>query len=548
MCGILALLLADKADQVQQLLFDGLTVLQHRGQDAAGMATCEQGRISLHKDNGLVKDVFLEAQMLRLRGSMGIGHCRYPTAGTSSCHEAQPFYNNYPFGICCAHNGNLTNVAELRKAVKQLRYHANTESDSELLLHAFASELAKNASEELKDRSGGLSAENCFKAVKSLMRLAKGGYSVTLMINGGGIVAFRDPHGIRPLVIGTRKSQTTNSGTLDYIAASESVALDTLGFDLLRDLDPGEAIFINEETNTMVAQQCYYGEGETPALTPCLFEYVYFARPDSKMDGVGVYESRVIMGRLLAQKIQRNRDDWEDIDVVIPVPDTSRTTAIETAYSLGRPLREAFQKNRYIARTFIMPGQQNRKKTVRLKLNTIKSEFAGRNVLLVDDSIVRGTTCSEIIQMARDAGAKKVFFVSAAPAVRFPNVYGIDLPTREELIATGRNEAQIAALIGADWMVYQDLEDLVSSVKSLNPKRLDKGFDASVFDGKYVTGDIDEVYFRNEQRAQSEEVERSKRARASCSVAVGISQSVSEFDDEVLDHLYTKRHQVELGD
>eukprot|EP00930_Biecheleria_cincta_P023421 TRINITY_DN16929_c0_g1_i1.p1 TRINITY_DN16929_c0_g1~~TRINITY_DN16929_c0_g1_i1.p1 ORF type:complete len:941 (+),score=189.00 TRINITY_DN16929_c0_g1_i1:49-2871(+) len=485
MCGILALLLADPGSHANQLLFDGLTILQHRGQDAAGMATCNsKGRVHLRKENGLVKEVFTQKDMEELVGHMGVGHCRYPTAGTSTSAEAQPLYTSYPFGLSCAHNGTLTNVSELEKRCLEANRHYNTNSDSELLLQILAEELADTV-----PRNTRVEASHVFESVSRVLRATRGGYSVALMINGVGIVVFRDTHGIRPLVIGSRKSPKV-SGSLDYGAASESVALDCMGFTLERDVAPGEAIFFDSRDGTMQSQQCYYKPDEVPHLTPCIFEYVYFARPDSCIDGVCVYDSRIAMGASLARKIQRVFKEWKDIDVVIPIPDTSRTSAIETATVLGRPYREGFQKNRYIARTFIMPGQDARKKTVRLKLNTVISEFKGKNVLLVDDSIVRGTTSREIIEMAREAGAKKVFFASAAPPVRYPNLYGIDLPTREELIAAGRSDTEVAELIGADLLVYQDLRDLVSSVQQLNPEKLSFGFDASVFDGKYITGDV----------------------------------------------------------
>jgi len=487
MCGIVALLLADGDSHANQLLFDALTILQHRGQDAAGMATCDQKtkRVHLRKENGLVKEVFQQSHMEELVGNMGVGHCRYPTAGSSSSAEAQPLYTAYPFGLCCAHNGTLTNIEELKVRCQDANRHFNTTSDSELLLNILAEELTQKVPRRTK-----VTADHVFDAVENVIKTTRGGYSVALMINGVGIVVFRDIHGIRPLVVGSRQSPKG----IDYCAASESVALDCIGFKLERDVQPGEAIFVDCRDGTMTSRQCYYKPGEQPKLTTCIFEYVYFARPDSRIEGVCVYETRTAMGVALAQKIQRVCADWKDIDVVIPVPDTSRTSAIETAHTLGRPYREGFQKNRYIARTFIMPGQDVRKKTVRLKLNTVMSEFKGKNVLLVDDSIVRGTTSREIIEMAREAGAKKVFFASAAPPVRFPNLYGIDLPTREELIAYNRSDVEIAKAIGADSLVYQDLSDLVNSVKNFDPTRFSCGFDASVFDGKYVTGDVAEYW------------------------------------------------------
>lgn len=489
MCGILALLLADQSSHANQLLFDGLTILQHRGQDAAGMATStSKGKVHLRKENGLVKEVFSQKDMEDLCGHMGVGHCRYPTAGTSTSAEAQPLYTSYPFGLACAHNGTLTNVRELEERCCEANRHYNTNSDSELLLNILAEELADTV-----PRNTRVEASHVFESVSRVLRATRGGYSVALMINGVGIVVFRDIHGIRPLVVGSRKSPK-EPGATDYAAASESVALNCMGFTLDRDVAPGEAVFFDSRDGKMHTQQCYYKPHEVPHLTPCIFEYVYFARPDSYMDGVCVYESRNAMGASLARKIQRVCKDWQDIDVVIPIPDTSRTSAIETATVLGKPYREGFQKNRYIARTFIMPGQDIRKKTVRLKLNTVVSEFKGKNVLLVDDSIVRGTTSKEIIEMAREAGAKKVYFASAAPPVRYPNLYGIDLPTREELIAAGRSDTEVAKLIGADLLVYQDLRELISSVQQLNPENLSFGFDASVFDGKYITGDVAEYW------------------------------------------------------
>jgi amidophosphoribosyltransferase len=367
--------------------------------------------------------------------------------------------------------------------------HINTESDSELLLNAFAEALAQ----VMPKNGGALTADLLLKAVRLVFKMTRGGYSVVMLISGVGIVAFRDIHGIRPLVIGSRPS-ATEAGLMDYCAASESVAMDTLGFQLNRDLEPGEAVFFDSRDNSKTNCQCYYRQGQTINLSPCIFEYVYFARPDSIMDGVSVYESRIVMGKFLAKRVQRQCSDWACIDVVIPIPDTSRTSAIEVATTLDRPFREGFQKNRYIARTFIMPGQDARKKTVRLKLNPIKREFRGKNVLLVDDSIVRGTTCIEIIQLAREAGAKKVFFASAAPAVKYPNVYGINLPTLQELVAHDRTDAEVGKVVGADELIYQDLGDLIGSVKSLKPGHFRNGFDASVFDGKYVTGDVDNEY------------------------------------------------------
>ncbi|KEI71944.1 amidophosphoribosyltransferase [Endozoicomonas elysicola] len=472
MCGIVGI---SATVNVNQLLFDALTVLQHRGQDAAGMVTLDDGRFFLRKDNGLVKDVFRTRHMKRLSGTSGLGHVRYPTAGTSSSAEAQPFYVNSPYGIALAHNGNLTNADDIKQSLYEsdLR-HINTHSDSEILLNVFAHELAKEG------RHKPL-AEDIFNAITGVYQRCEGGYAVVAMINGHGMVGFRDPHGIRPLVYGKRESE---QGT-EYMFASESVALDALDFELVRDVAPGEAIYIDEQRQ-LHSHQCVPGK-----LTPCMFEYVYLARPDSSVDGIFVYQSRLRMGQTLANKILREWPD-HDIDVVMPIPDTSRNSALEMATRLGLPYREGFVKNRYIGRTFIMPGQAIREKSVRQKLNAIGQEFAGKNVLLVDDSIVRGTTCEQIVEMARDAGAKKVYFCSAAPAIRYPNVYGIDMPTSEELIAHGRTDEEVGELIGADKLIFQDLEDLKKAVSSLNPAIED--FDCSVFDGHYVAGKIDENY------------------------------------------------------
>ncbi len=472
MCGIVGI---SATVNVNQLLFDALTVLQHRGQDAAGMVTISDGRFFLRKDNGLVKDVFRTRHMRRLHGTMGLAHVRYPTAGTSSSAEAQPFYVNSPYGIALAHNGNLTNAEEIKQALfeSDLR-HINTRSDSEILLNVFAHELTKQG--KLKPK-----AVDFFNALTEVYQRCEGGYAVVAMVNGHGMLGFRDPNGIRPLVYGKREAE---QGT-EYMFASESVALDALGFELIRDVAPGEAIFI-DDNHQIHTHQCVEGK-----LNPCMFEYVYLARPDSIVDGVFVYQSRLRMGQTLANKVLREWSD-HDIDVVMPIPDTSRNSALEMATRLGLPYREGLVKNRYIGRTFIMPGQEIRKKSVKQKLNAIGQEFAGKNVLLVDDSIVRGTTCEQIVEMARDAGAKKVYFCSAAPAIRYPNVYGIDMPTSEELIAYGRSEEEMCELIGADKLIFQDLDDLKKAVLSLNPEIED--FDCSVFDGKYLAGNIDESY------------------------------------------------------
>eukprot|EP00527_Entomoneis_sp_CCMP2396_P002016 CAMPEP_0198140628 /NCGR_PEP_ID=MMETSP1443-20131203/3761_1 /TAXON_ID=186043 /ORGANISM="Entomoneis sp., Strain CCMP2396" /LENGTH=576 /DNA_ID=CAMNT_0043803121 /DNA_START=35 /DNA_END=1765 /DNA_ORIENTATION=- len=534
MCGIIGLLLADENKHVNQLLFDGLTVLQHRGQDAAGIVTSEHRRLHLRKNNGLVKDVFQAHHMSELRGHLGIGHCRYPTAGTSSAAEAQPLYTNYPHGICVAHNGNLTNTAELATMVREdIGRHVNTDSDSELLLNLFAEHLMAS---KQKKKDADMS-ENIFAAITAVMKECRGGYAGLYLINGVGLVGFRDPHGIRPLVFGCRRADGDVKGAiqmnvngnhinehgipqsptdmehadkkLDFVFSSESVAIDTLGFQLVRDVKQGEAIFIDMKGN------CHTHICHQKSLSPCIFEYVYFARPDSIMDGVSVYETRLKMGVKLAERVLTKYPD-HDIDVVIPIPDTSRTAALQAAYRLNKPFREGFIKNRYIARTFIMPGQETRRKSVRLKLNTIKSEFKGKNVLLVDDSIVRGTTANEIVQMARDAGAKKVYFSSAAPPIRYPNIYGIDIPTRHELIAYQREEAEIAKKIGCDWVLFQELQDLKNSIleveKAPMAERL-KEFDTSCFSGTYVTGEqIGDAYFENLENLRNDDAkERRKR-------------------------------------
>lgn len=464
MCGIIGLLLADENDNVNQSIFDGLTLLQHRGQDAAGIVTSERGRLHLRKDNGLVKDVFQTHHMIDLRGNVGLGHVRYPTAGSSSCAEAQPLYTNFPHGICVAHNGNLTNAEELTELCRnEFKRHINTDSDSEVLLNIFADSLLKESSKN-SNGNGDHNVEDIFAAIETVMKSCKGGYAGIYLINGIALVGFRDPNGIRPIVFGTRPSKTVvvdGTEAMDYVFSSESVAIDTLGFNLDRDVEPGEAIVITMD-GKVHTRRCIPSNESVHA--PCIFEYVYFARPDSIMDGISVYESRLKMGEKLAYQIMDRYPD-HDIDVVIPIPDTSRTSAVQAAYILGRPYREGFIKNRYIARTFIMPGQETRKKSVRLKLNTIKSEFAGRNVLLVDDSVVRGTTATEIIQMARDAGANKVYLTSAAPPIRYPNIYGIDIPTRKELVAYERNEDEIAEILGCDWILYQNLKDLEDSVR-----------------------------------------------------------------------------------
>ena len=473
MCGIAGIV---SHQNVNQDLYDALTVLQHRGQDAAGIVTCDKGRFYLRKDNGLTRDVFSNEQMMKLKGSMGIAHVRYPTAGCSSSAEAQPFYVNSPFGLTLAHNGNLTNVDELKQQLfEDDQRHINTDSDSEILLNIFAHELQQLG--KLR-----LNVDDVFQAVSAVHQRCQGAYAVVVMIVGFGVLAFRDPHGIRPMVYGERK---TEEGS-DFMVASESVALNVLDFELIRDIEPGEAVFI-ESTGKLHTKQC----SETVDHCPCIFEYVYFARPDSIIDDISVYKARLRMGEKLADKVLKEWPD-HDIDVVIPIPDTSRTSALQMANRLGVKFREGFMKNRYIGRTFIMPGQQMRKKSVKQKLNAIDLEFEGKNVLLVDDSVVRGTTSEQIIQMARDAGAKKVYFASAAPPVRYPNVYGIDMPAVEELIAHNRTEDEVGVAIGADKMIYQDLDDLINAVQKGNSKI--KHFDTSCFNQEYVTGDIDEAY------------------------------------------------------
>jgi len=492
MCGVIGIV---ARSAVNQALYDGLTVLQHRGQDAAGIMTFDNGRLHLRKDNGLVRDVFSAADMLELRGNMGIGHCRYPTAGCSSSAEAQPFYVNSPYGISLAHNGNLTNAEAIKRDLylEDLR-HINTQSDSEILLNVLAHRLGGPG----KLRA---SESDLFDAVATIHERCRGGYAAVAMINGYGILGFRDPHGIRPLCFGKRE---TDAGT-EYMIASESVALDVLGYTLVRDVAPGEALFIDLDGN-LHTRQC----AEAPRLSPCIFEYVYLARPDSMLDDVSVYKSRLRMGRMLAGQINR---EWanHDIDVVIPIPDTSRTSALDLANELNINYREGFIKNRYIGRTFIMPGQAVRRKSVRQKLNAIDLEFRGKNVLLLDDSIVRGTTSEQIIEMARDAGARRVYFASAAPPVRYPNVYGIDMPAARELLAHNRSIDEIRQTIGADEMIYQSLDDLVAAVKEGNTGI--QGFDCSCFDGRYVTGDITADYLLDLEAQRNDQARVSDSAR-----------------------------------
>jgi len=494
MCGIIGIV---GKNPVNQLLYDGLLVLQHRGQDAAGIVTCDGNTFFMHKNNGLVKDVFQTRHMRNLTGNAGIAHVRYPTAGSSNAAEAQPFYVNSPFGIVLGHNGNLTNSEQLKSEMfRQDLRHINTNSDSEVLLNVLAHEIEKTS------RNAVLNTDMAFDAVAGVHKRCKGAYAVVAMIANFGLLAFRDPNGIRPLVIG--KSET-EKGT-EYMVASESVAMDVLGFQVVRDVEPGEAVFIDMDGN-FYSRQC----AEDAKLNPCIFEYVYLARPDSVIDGVSVYQTRLDMGKSLADKIKR---EWADkkIDVVIPIPDTSRPSALQVGLALGLDYREGFIKNRYIGRTFIMPGQALRKKSVRQKLNPIGMEFKGKNVLLVDDSIVRGTTSQQIVQMARDAGANKVYFASAAPPVRYPNVYGIDMPSRDELLATGRTDEEICKEIGADALIYQDLDALIADVKLRNPNI--KAFDCSCFDGKYVTGDISEAYLAKIESARADGKKSQKPANS----------------------------------
>jgi len=490
MCGVVGIV---GHGPVNQEIYDALTVVQHRGQDAAGIMTCDGSRVHLRKDSGLVRDVFAERHMVQLKGNMGIGHARYPTAGGENRSEAQPFFVNSPFGVALAHNGNLVNARELSHELFQsdLR-QLNTGSDSEVLLNVFAHELMVSVG----SKRGSLQSDDVFDAVSRLHQRCKGAYAVVAMIVGYGLVAFRDPCGIRPLVVGLRQ----DAGKQSVMVASESVAMDLLNFQLLGDVAPGEAVFISTE-GEIERRVC----APRTQLAPCLFEYVYLARPDSIMDQVAVYKSRLRMGEKLGELIMRQWPD-HDIDVVIPIPDTSRTSALELATLLGLKYREGFIKNRYIGRTFIMPGQAERRKSVRQKLNAIDLEFRGKNVLLVDDSIVRGTTSRQIIQMAREAGAKKVYFASAAPPVRYANVYGIDMPAPSELVASGRSEAEIAEFIGADRLIFQQLDDLIEAVREGNPRI--HTVDASCFDGRYVTGDVTEEFLSQNAGDRSDDTKR----------------------------------------
>lgn len=492
MCGIIGIV---SHTAVNQELYDGLTVLQHRGQDAAGIVTSDGRHLSLRRKNGLVKEAFrTSSHMRKLKGNMGIGHVRYPTAGSSSQAEAQPFYVNSPYGICLAHNGNLTNSGSLqRELFEQDRRQINTESDSEVLLNIFAQELHHQ-------NAFRVTPDDIFTAVSGVHKRCKGAYAVVAMITRDGIVGFRDPNGIRPLIYGRRE---TESGP-DYMIASESTSLVTQGYKVVRDVEPGEAIYITED-GQVHTKQC----ADNPKYNTCLFEYVYFARPDSVIDNVFVHKARMRMGHKLAEKVQNEWKD-HDIDVVIPIPDTSRTSALEMAMTLGVSYREGFIKNRYIGRTFIMPGQKQRKKSVRQKLNPIDLEFKGKNVMLVDDSIVRGTTSKEIVQMVRDSGARNVYFASASPPVRYPNIYGIDMPAANELIAHDRTVEEIAVHMGVDRLIYQELDDLKDSITEGNNDLID--FDCSVFNGEYVTGEGKDYFDELQQkRADSSKKKKNKR-------------------------------------
>ena len=485
MCGVVGVV---SKSEVSPMIYDALTVLQHRGQDAAGIATCDQDKFHLRKQLGLVRDVFRDTHMIGLRGSMGIGHLRYPTAGSQDRELAQPMYVNSPYGISISHNGNLTNKDEISQILtdENLRF-LSTDSDSEVLLNVFAHELQKQG-------TSSPTQKEIFKAVRATHKRIRGAYSVIFMINGVGIVGFRDPFGIRPLIFGSRENDLLGP---DYMLASESTVLDTLGFNIISDVEPGEAVFVNKE-GEMFREACI----DNPIHTPCIFEYVYLARPDAVIDNISVHKSRMRMGEALAEKINNLKPD-HDIDVVIPIPESSTTSALQLANTLGIKYTEGFVKNRYIGRTFIMPFQEKREKSVRQKLNPIEFEFKNKVVLLVDDSIVRGTTSRQIIEMARTAGAKKVYFASAAPPIRYQNVYGIDMAATTELIAHNRTEDEISELIGADWLIYQDLEDLIESAKYGNPSI--QQFECSVFDGKYITADIDRSYLQKLEETRSDD-------------------------------------------
>ena len=490
MCGLVGIV-AKK--EVNQDIYDALTLLQHRGQDAAGIITWNKEGLYTRKSNGLIRDVFNQDHMEQLKGNVGMGHVRYPTAGGAQSSEAQPFYVNSPYGICLAHNGNLTNYEELAKHLSTRdRRHLSTKSDSEVLLNVFAHELQARV-------NGKPSAKNIFDAVDALHERCSGGYAVVLMIVGFGLVAFRDPNGIRPLILGKR----SNGKEIEYMVASESVALDVTQFEIDRDILPGETLFINNDGD--LHQHNFVGQ---TSYSPCIFEFVYFARPDSVIDKLSVYKARLRMGEELAGQIVRKWPE-NDIEVVIPIPDTSRTAASQVAYHLGVKYREGFIKNRYVGRTFIMPGQEERDNSVRRKLNAIDLEFKGKNVLLVDDSIVRGTTSKQIIKLARDAGARKVYFASAAPPVRHPSVYGIDMPAADELIANRKTTQEIQKEIGADYLIYQDLEALKRAVSHDNSSIT--GFDDSCFSGNYITNDVSVEYLEELQNSRNDAAKRQRK-------------------------------------
>ena len=497
MCGIVGVI---SRQPVNQLIYDALLLLQHRGQDAAGIVTMLGTKCFMHKARGMVRDIFRTRNMRALPGNVGLGQVRYPTAGNAySEEEAQPFYVNAPFGIVLVHNGNLTNAHALKKELFDIdRRHINTESDTEVLINILAHEL------ELAARDLPLSPDEIFKAVAAVHRRVKGSYAVVALIAGHGLLAFRDPYGIRPLCFGT----SDGSGGQEFMVASESVALEGTSHKFVRDVAPGEAIFI-DLAGQLHSRQC----ADAPTLNPCMFEYVYLARPDSVIDGISVYQARLNLGETLAQRLVSTMPPSE-IDVVIPIPESSRPSAMQLAQKIGKPYREGFVKNRYVGRTFIMPGQAVRKKSVRQKLNAIGVEFKGRNVLLVDDSIVRGTTSKEIVQMAREAGARKVYMASAAPPVKYPNVYGIDMPTQEELIAHGRSPDEIRDFIGADALIYQDVDAMKRVVAALNPAI--QTFEASCFDGRYITGDVsleDFALMKAQRAAQGEDEDAADRSR-----------------------------------
>lgn len=497
MCGIVGII-STTTKEVGLYIYDALTIIQHRGQDAAGIVTSDKKRFFMRKSNGLVRNVFRTRHMTALKGNMGIGHVRYPTAGSSSEAEAQPFYVNFPYGIALAHNGNITNTKKLIKELsKKDKRHINTNSDSEILLNILASEIAKQDSKKID-------IKNIFKAVKNLHTRVNGAYAVIGTIVDYGIFGFRDPKGIRPLILGEKES---SNGT-QYMLASESVALTALGYKITRDVMPGEVVII-KKNGELHSQKCF----KEATLSPCIFEFVYFARPDSIIDKISVYKSRLRMGDKLAEKIKKIKID-KKIDVVIPIPETSRIIALQLAYRINIKYREGFIKNRYIARTFIMPGQKERKKSVKQKLSAINLEFKDKNVLLIDDSIVRGTTSKEIVQMARNAGAKKVFFASAAPPVIFPNVYGIDMPSKNEFIAHNKNLQEICDAIGADQLIYQELKDLIWSVKQGN--KTIKEFDCSCFNGHYITSDIDKQYLKNIEKLRCDNSKQKAKKNKGC--------------------------------